>query len=70
MIQQPIRFDDGAAYERMMGAWSQLVGQVFLDWLLARHGPAVDRCGLRQRSFHRTAHPALRAGRSARHRSV
>ena len=33
MIQQPIRFDDGAAYERMMGAWSQLVGQVFLDWL-------------------------------------
>ena len=33
MIQQPIRFDDGAAYERMMGAWSQLVGPVFLDWL-------------------------------------
>src|SRR5215467_6800123 len=33
MTQQPIRFEDGAAYERMMGAWSQLVGQVFLDWL-------------------------------------
>lgn len=33
MAQQPIRFDDGAAYERMMGAWSQLVGPVFLDWL-------------------------------------
>ena len=33
MAQQPIRFDDGAAYERLMGAWSQLVGQVFLDWL-------------------------------------
>ena len=33
MTQQPIRFDDGAAYERMMGVWSQLVGQVFLDWL-------------------------------------
>ena len=33
MTQQPIRFDDGAAYERMMGAWSQLVGQVFLDRL-------------------------------------
>jgi len=33
MAQQPIRFEDGAAYERMMGAWSQLVGQVFLDWL-------------------------------------
>ncbi len=28
-----IRFDDGAAYERMMGAWSRLAGEVFLDWL-------------------------------------
>ena len=28
-----IRFEDGAAYERMMGAWSQLVGTAFLDWL-------------------------------------
>jgi hypothetical protein len=28
MTQQPIRFDDGAAYERMMGAWSRLVGHV------------------------------------------
>ena len=33
MTQLPIRFDNGAAYERMMGVWSQLVGQVFLDWL-------------------------------------
>ena len=33
MTQQPIRFDDGAAYEHMMGAWSRLVGHVFLDWL-------------------------------------
>ena len=38
MEQQPIRFDDGAAYERLMGAWSQLVGQVFLDWLLPAAG--------------------------------
>lgn len=29
----PIRFDDGAAYERGMGQWSQLVGDTFLDWL-------------------------------------
>jgi len=29
----PIRFDDGIAYERMMGIWSCLVGDVFLDWL-------------------------------------
>ncbi len=28
-----IRFDDGAAYERYMGKWSQLAGERFLDWL-------------------------------------
>jgi ubiquinone/menaquinone biosynthesis C-methylase UbiE len=28
-----IRFDDGAGYERTMGAWSRLAGEVFLDWL-------------------------------------
>ena len=28
-----IRFDDGAAYERYMGIWSQLAGEAFLDWL-------------------------------------
>lgn len=28
-----IRFDDGAAYERYMGKWSQLAGATFLDWL-------------------------------------
>ena len=28
-----IRFDDGAAYERGMGVWSGLVGEIFLDWL-------------------------------------
>lgn len=33
MSQQPIRFEDGAAYERAMGGWSRLAGQVFLDWL-------------------------------------
>ena len=33
MTQTAIRFDDGAAYERMMGTWSRLVGDVFLDWL-------------------------------------
>ncbi len=38
MTQQPIRFDDGAAYERGMGAWSQLAGAVFLDWLAPRAG--------------------------------
>src|ERR1700675_44222 len=33
MAEQQIRFDDGAAYERMMGIWSRLVGEIFLDWL-------------------------------------
>lgn len=33
MPEQQIRFDDGAAYERMMGVWSRLVGTTFLDWL-------------------------------------
>jgi ubiquinone/menaquinone biosynthesis C-methylase UbiE len=33
MSDNQIRFDDGASYERMMGAWSRLAGMVFLDWL-------------------------------------
>ncbi|WP_077035897.1 class I SAM-dependent methyltransferase [Pelomonas sp. KK5] len=28
-----IRFDDGAGYEEMMGRWSALVGERFLDWI-------------------------------------
>lgn len=28
-----VRFNDGAAYERFMGRWSQLAGHAFLDWL-------------------------------------
>ena len=33
MNQAPIRFNDGAAYERGMGIWSQLAGRAFLNWL-------------------------------------
>lgn len=33
MGSQPIRFDDGDACQRFMGIWSDIVGQVFLDWL-------------------------------------
>jgi ubiquinone/menaquinone biosynthesis C-methylase UbiE len=33
-----LRFDDGAAYEQMMGVWSRLVGEVFLDWLRPAQG--------------------------------
>lgn len=35
-----IRYDDGAAYERMMGTWSRAAGEIFLDWL-------APSCGLR-----------------------
>ena len=38
MAEQQIRFDDGAAYERMMGNWSRLAGDMFLDWLAPRSG--------------------------------
>ena len=38
MAEQPFRYDDGAAYERMMGTWSRLAGGIFLDWLVPRSG--------------------------------
>lgn len=37
-VTAPIRFDDGAAYERFMGVWSQRVGTEFLNWLTPPHG--------------------------------
>jgi SAM-dependent methyltransferase len=33
-----ILFNDGAAYERYMGKWSQLVGEAFLLWLAPKSG--------------------------------
>ena len=33
MSQADKLFTDGEAYERLMGRWSRLVGEVFLDWL-------------------------------------
>lgn len=38
MKTDQIRFEDGAAYERYTGKWSQLAGHVFLDWLAAKGG--------------------------------
>jgi ubiquinone/menaquinone biosynthesis C-methylase UbiE len=38
MAEPKIRFDDGAAYEQMMGVWSRLAGNIFLDWLAPRPG--------------------------------
>ncbi len=33
MTDNTIRFDDGASYEQMMGRWSLLVGEQFIDWV-------------------------------------
>jgi ubiquinone/menaquinone biosynthesis C-methylase UbiE len=38
MVNQVIHFDDGAAYEQMMGIWSRSIGEVFLDWLAPSPG--------------------------------
>lgn len=38
MTESGIRFVDGGAYERSMGAWSRMVGRVFLDWLAPAPG--------------------------------
>ncbi len=38
MTEQVIRYDDGGVYERTMGVWSRLVGNVFLDWLAPAPG--------------------------------
>jgi SAM-dependent methyltransferase len=38
MAEGKIRFEDGAAYERMMGVWSRLAGEIFLKWLAAPAG--------------------------------
>ena len=33
MSAPEIKFEDGAAYDRMMGVWTQFVGSHFLKWL-------------------------------------
>lgn len=38
MATNEIRFDDGAAYERNMGKWSELAAETFLDWLSPKSG--------------------------------
>ena len=38
MTEQSLRFDDSAAYERLMGRWSRAVAPVFLDWLAPPSG--------------------------------
>jgi SAM-dependent methyltransferase len=38
MTEPQILFNDGAGYERMMGKWSRLAGEVFLGWLKPAQG--------------------------------
>lgn len=38
MAEQPFRFSDGEIYERGIGTWSRLAGDIFLDWLAPRPG--------------------------------
>ena len=38
MADATIRFDDGASYEHMMGRWSVLVGERFIDWIGVPNG--------------------------------
>ncbi len=47
LVPPPFVFDDGAAYELMIGRWSALVAQPFLEWLALPHGLAWldDGCG-------------------------
>lgn len=33
MLEVQVAFDDAAAYDRLMGAWSRAIGERFLDWL-------------------------------------
>lgn len=37
-MTEQIKFADGAAYEQMMGRWSGLAGEPFLDWLAPEEG--------------------------------
>lgn len=37
---EPIKFTDGAAYERFMAPWSRSAGNLFLDWLAPGPGRA------------------------------
>lgn len=38
MAEHQIRFVDGAAYEQMMGRWSRIAGEIFVDWLAPARG--------------------------------
>ncbi len=48
---EPIKFTDGAAYERFMAPWSRSAGTLFLDWLAPRSGLAWADVGAGNGAF-------------------
>ena len=65
-----IRFNDGAAYERMMGVWSRIAGEVFLDWVAPAKGLTWADIGCGNGAFTAAHRRALRAEARVRHRSI
>jgi ubiquinone/menaquinone biosynthesis C-methylase UbiE len=51
MAKIHIRYDDGVAYERMMGTWSRAAGEIFLDWLAPSQGLSWINVGCGTGSF-------------------
>ena len=45
MSDKKIVFEDGNAYERMMGVWSQIVGKEFIEWLNPTSGQSCIDIG-------------------------
>lgn len=48
---EPIKFTDGAAYERFMAPWSRSAGTLFLDWLAPGSGLAWADVGCGNGAF-------------------
>ena len=48
---EPIKFTDGAAYERFMAPWSRSAGALFLDWLAVGPGLAWADVGCGNGAF-------------------
>ncbi|MEM7250470.1 MAG: methyltransferase domain-containing protein [Pseudomonadota bacterium] len=55
MAEHKITFNDGAAYERMMGQWSRLAADVFLEWLTVEPGKRWVDVGCGSGAFTETA---------------
>jgi hypothetical protein len=70
MTETPNLFADGKAYERLMGRWSRLAGEKFLDWLDAPKKLKWLERRLRQWRLHRSADREVLAGGRHRRRSI